>query len=141
MVAGVGLDLFDVARMAGAAARPDLDPAAEILTPSERARCEASRRPARRMAVCFAVKEACFKALGTGLSGRMSWRDVDIVEEPHGTLVVHLSGESARVAARRGIRRLHVACAATRTRALAWAIAEGSPAGGAEGSEERNDGV
>lgn len=141
MVAGAGLDLFDVVRMADAAARPDLDPAAGILTPSERAWCEASRRPAHRMAVCFAAKEACFKALGTGLVGRMSWRDVDVAEAPDGRLVVHLSGESARVATRRGIQRLHMAYATTRTRAIAWAIAEGTPAGGTGWSEEGHDGV
>jgi phosphopantetheinyl transferase (holo-ACP synthase) len=70
----------------------------------------------------------------------MSWRDIEIIEDGCGRLVVHLSGETARVAARQGIRRVHLAWAAPRALALAWAIAERATRGDADSSQEAIDG-
>jgi holo-[acyl-carrier protein] synthase len=55
------------------------------------------------MAARFAAKEAVLKAFGTGLGQRMRWTDVEIVNELTGRPRVHLHGEVAAWARRRGM--------------------------------------
>jgi holo-[acyl-carrier protein] synthase len=125
VITGAGLDLFDVARMEREAARqgtPFLD---ELFSGDEQAACARGSRPAVGYAARFAVKEACFKALGTGKIGTMAWRDIEAAAAGPGRFVVTLRGETARLAERRGICRLLVAWSATRRHAVAWVVAEG----------------
>lgn len=55
------------------------------------------------LAARFAVKEALFKALGTGLSGEMDWRDVEVQKEASGKPILQLLGETARFARAMGV--------------------------------------
>ena len=66
MIAGFGTDIVEVARIEQALDRtPAL--ARRILTPAELDVFSAAREPARFLAKRFAAKEACVKALGTGI--------------------------------------------------------------------------
>jgi holo-[acyl-carrier-protein] synthase len=92
------------------------------LTDIERQRAAALPHPPCGAAVASAAKEACLQALGTGLGGRMSWRDItvsaDDVHPPRVTLV----GEAARVAADQGVDQIHKALTLTRDLAIAWVV-------------------
>lgn len=120
MLTGTGIDLVDVARIERALARDDADLLGELFTPSERAACVATRRPGAAYAAVFAAKEACFKALGTGKIGRMAWTDIDVTPALPASMV--LRGETARVAAERGVGRIHVSLAVAGGAALAWVV-------------------
>jgi len=93
MILGLGTDLCDIARVAKALERFPGRFEKRIYTDRERARAE--RRPharAGRYAQMFAAKEACTKALGTGLRQGVFWRDMEVVPLPSGKPTLRLSG-------------------------------------------------
>lgn len=124
---GMGTDLVEVERLAGALARRGERFLRRVFTPAERALIGAGPMTGQRAAGRFAAKEAVLKALGTGLrAGR--WRDVEVGRDPLGRPLVTLVGRLAEVAARRGVAAIHVSITHTRTHAAAVAVAEGAVA-------------
>ena len=126
MILGCGIDLVEVARFERECVRRDGDGFDDVLTPSEMSRSQALRRPVRGYAAGFAVKEACFKALGTGKVGSMSWHDIEVGRE-EGRYTVTLSGETAVVAQGLGIHETHVSLASTRAQVVALVVMTGVP--------------
>jgi holo-[acyl-carrier protein] synthase len=122
---GSGIDLFDVARLARQVSRDGADILDELFTQAERASCERLGVPVRGYAERFAIKEACFKALGTGKIGDMSWRDIDVSVIGPGRFSLALSGATAQWARTVGISSLAAATAVVSGRALAWVVAQG----------------
>ncbi len=123
-ILGVGVDVVEVARFERAIGRGGEDLLREFLRPSEIGRCYRSARPALAIASSFAAKEALFKALGTGRSGRISWHDLEVVEEGR-RIGYGVSGETARLAALAGVRRAHLSLGWTDRVAVAWSVLEG----------------
>jgi holo-[acyl-carrier protein] synthase len=125
VIHGIGVDLVDVARFARIAARHDPG-FVEGLFPADEIRwCARRRRRDEHLAARFAAREAVLKALGTGLVGPMSWKQIAVVPgEGAGTASLVLSGAVAAEAERQGVRRLHLALATTRTIAAAAVILE-----------------
>ena len=124
MILGCGIDLVEVARIERELARRDGDSFDDVLTPSEMSRSRTLRRPAIAYAAGFAAKEACFKALGTGKIGAMSWHDVEIGRED-GRYTVTLGGETAEVARGRGVDQMHLSLASTRRQVVALVVSIG----------------
>jgi holo-[acyl-carrier protein] synthase len=124
VITGVGLDLFDVSRMEREIARQGTHLLDELFSGAEQASCKATPRPARGLAARFAIKEACFKALGTGMVGRMRWRDIETTVSGTSGATVSLAGETARTASDNGVRGIHVTFTVTRDHAVAWAVAD-----------------
>ena len=96
-----------VARVERAVARHGEEFLEEFLLPAEIGACFRSRRPLSSCASLFAAKEALFKALGTGRSGGLRWLDVEVRCDGRARPRLRLSGETGRVAAGRGVRRVH----------------------------------
>ena len=92
---------------------------AEVFTEEEIRYCTGQRRPFQHLAARYAAKEAVFKGLGTGMTGRMRWRDVETVHGAWGEPHLILRGEVARLAAAKGFRR----CALSLTHAGNYALA------------------
>jgi len=92
---------------------------AEVFTEEEIRYCTGQRRPFQHLAARYAAKEAVFKGLGTGMTGRMRWRDVETVHGAWGEPHLMLRGEVARLAAAKGLRR----CALSLTHAGNYALA------------------
>lgn len=125
MILGVGVDLVDVARFARAATRHGEGFVDRILAPAEIEACRAARRPHEQHAARFAAREAVLKALGTGLSGGMSWRDVEVMPGGGpGVFRLELRGAVREAADALGVRRVHAALCATRGIAAASVILE-----------------
>jgi holo-[acyl-carrier protein] synthase len=125
-IAGLGLDLVQVARVEAVLARRGERFTARVFTAAEREYCEL--RPARRAqhyAGRFAVKEAVMKVLGTGWTRGVRWIDIEIVRRRGQAPSLVLHGEAARVAARAGIARWHVTITHDAGLAAAVAVAEG----------------
>jgi holo-[acyl-carrier protein] synthase len=78
---------------------------------------------AQRYAARFACKEAVMKALGTGWTGGVSWRDIEVVREPTGQPRLRLSGRCAELAASLNISHWHLSITHTPTLALASVMA------------------
>jgi holo-[acyl-carrier protein] synthase len=75
-----------------------------VFTGTELDYCRSQRRPWPHLAARFAAKEAALKALGTGLAGAMTWRDVEVVRDEAGTPALAVSGATAARMAAGGLR-------------------------------------
>jgi holo-[acyl-carrier protein] synthase len=74
----------------------------------------------------YAAKEALFKALGTGKTGRMAWSDIEIRGPgAEGRPEMTLSGETAAEAERTGVTGVHLALAGCRDYGVAWVVVSG----------------
>lgn len=100
MIVGVGMDVCDIRRIEKALERYGARFTARVFTDVERALAERRRRRAETYAKRFAAKEACAKALGTGVPRRgVGWRDIGVVNLPGGKPTLALAGgASARLA-------------------------------------------
>ena len=76
-----------------------------------------------RLAARFAGKEAVLKALGTGWTGDISFKDVEVVHQPSGAPSIKVSGAVARLAAEKGITSFYVSLSHTMRLATASVIA------------------
>ncbi|GJE70873.1 holo-ACP synthase [Methylorubrum podarium] len=94
MILGVGTDLCDIRRIESSLERFGERFTHRVFTDGERAKCDrrAARGPsyARR----FAAKEACAKALGTGIAQGVFWRDMEVVNLPSGQPTLRLTGRA-----------------------------------------------
>jgi holo-[acyl-carrier protein] synthase len=79
MIIGIGNDLIDIRRIERTLERFGDRFVERIFTPAEQARAERKPGRAATYAKRFAAKEACAKALGTGLRRGVFWRDMGVV--------------------------------------------------------------
>ncbi len=96
MILGIGSDLIDIRRIERALERHGERMLARLYTAEERARAE--RRPVLRAgtyAKRFAAKEACAKALGTGIRRGVYWRDMGVTNLRSGRPTMTLTGGAA----------------------------------------------
>src|SRR5437867_4510119 len=79
-----------------------------VFTRSEQAEVGSGPGQYERLAARFAAKEALFKALGTGWSGGITWRDAEVRSEPSGRPALSLTGRARQIAAGLGVTRSHL---------------------------------
>jgi holo-[acyl-carrier protein] synthase len=96
MIIGIGSDLIDITRVARVIERHGERFLDRIFTAAERAKAE-RRAKNEKMVVAtyakrFAAKEACSKALGTGIRQGVWWRDMGVVNLPGGRPSMRLTG-------------------------------------------------
>src|SRR6186997_1658590 len=94
-IIGLGIDATDIPRIAAALERYGERFMNRIFTDGEIAYCMRRRQPAIHFAGRFAAKEAAMKALGTGHSQGVLWRDVEVVRRG-GPPQLELHGGAAR---------------------------------------------
>ncbi|MFT0859005.1 holo-ACP synthase [Ancylobacter sp. G4_0304] len=92
MIIGIGSDITDARRVAEVLERHGERFLERVFTPVERAKSERRKRRAESYAKRFAAKEACAKALGTGLAQGVFWRDMGVVNLPSGRPTMKLTG-------------------------------------------------
>lgn len=100
MILGVGSDLADIRRVARALERFGDRFTQRVFTDAERARAGRRAGAAATYAKRFAAKEACAKALGTGIRHGVFWRDMGVVNLPSGQPTLALTGGAAARLAR-----------------------------------------
>jgi holo-[acyl-carrier protein] synthase len=100
MIIGIGSDLCDIRRIEKSLARHGDRFVGRLFTPVEQARATRKAKPAATYAKRFAAKEACAKALGTGLSQGVFWRDMGVVNQRSGQPTMALTGGAAERLAR-----------------------------------------
>ena len=100
MIIGFGIDLCDIRRVDDLLRRFGERFVARCFTEAEREKCDARAKRAASYAKRFAAKEACAKALGTGLARGIGWRDIGVVNLASGRPSLQLTGgAAARLAA------------------------------------------
>ena len=95
MIIGIGSDLIDIRRVEATLARHGTRFEARVFTDVERRKSNGRTLRAASYAKRFAAKEACAKALGTGLSQGVFWRDMGVVNAPSGKPTMQLTGGAA----------------------------------------------
>jgi holo-[acyl-carrier protein] synthase len=96
MIIGLGSDLIDIRRIEKTLERHEKRFIERVFTPVEQAKSERRAQRAASYAKRFAAKEACAKALGTGLRGGVFWRDMGVVNRSSGEPTLFLTGGAAK---------------------------------------------
>ncbi len=96
MIIGIGSDLLDIRRLERTLSRHAERFIERVFTDVERQRAESRKDRIASYAKRFAAKEACARALGTGIAKGVFWRDMSVVNKPDGCPVMELSGGAAR---------------------------------------------
>jgi holo-[acyl-carrier protein] synthase len=96
MILGIGSDISDSRRIGKVIERHGERFLSRIFTDAERARAERRKTRVETYAKRFAAKEACAKALGTGIRSGVWWRDMGVVNLPSGRPTMRLTGGALR---------------------------------------------
>lgn len=126
MIVGIGSDICEVEQVADALADRGKILIDRIFTPAEQVRATAAPEQAAIYATCFTVKEACGKALGTGITERVRWTDIEVLVAA-GCPYLHLTGGALRRARRLtggGVPRAHLSIACRDGLAAAFVLIE-----------------
>ncbi|WP_294178324.1 holo-ACP synthase [uncultured Schumannella sp.] len=122
MIAGIGIDIVDLARFERAVDRtPRLR--ARLFAESELVH-EGRELPLRSLAGRFAAKEALMKALGE--TDGVAWHDMEVVRDTEGNPSFRVGGAVSQIMERRGITALHLTMSHDAGIAIAQVIAEAS---------------
>ena len=124
MVIGVGTDLMEIARIERSVERFGESFLQRVFTPGEVEYCQRKKNAAESFAARFAAKEAGAKALGTGISRGVSWREFEVKRKPGQRPELHLSGRALQIAQALGIKRLSLSLTHSRELSMAVVIAE-----------------
>jgi len=124
MALAVGVDLVELDRIQRIVERYGDRFLARIYTPAEVARYR-DRLP--ELAARFAAKEAVSKALGVGLrhlsAHGIGWQEVEVLPDPLGKPVVHLSGRARALAQEQGLHEWAISLSHGRDQAVAFVVA------------------
>ena len=131
MIIGVGADLSDIRRIQASLDRFGDRFKQRCFTELERTRSDRKLDPAWSYAKRFAAKEACAKALGTGLAMGIAWRDMAVTNLRSGQPTMALTGHAAEHLARltpTGHQpRIHLTLSDEHPYALAFVVIEALP--------------
>ncbi len=100
MILGIGSDIIDIRRIEKTIEKHGQRFIDRIYTEVEKRKSEKRAQRIPSYAKRFAAKEACSKALGTGLSNGVFWRDMGVVNLPSGKPTMTLSNGAAAQLAR-----------------------------------------
>jgi holo-[acyl-carrier protein] synthase len=124
MIISTGIDIVEVYRIEETMTRTPRF-AERVFTPAERDYCEAKgAAAAQSYAGRFAAKEAFLKAIKTGWRGKITWHDIEILNDADGVPSLNVKGEAARIFAERGAEIAHLSISHTTEHAVAHVILE-----------------
>ena len=124
MMLGLGTDLIETSRVQESMNRFGQRFLERIYTAGEIAYCRRKKNAAESFAARFAAKEAGAKALGTGISRGVSWKELEVRREAGRRPVLHLTGRAAERATAMGVRRVHLSLTHSRDLAMAVVVVE-----------------
>ena len=123
-VAGVGIDVVEVARIERSLDRFGDRFLQRVFTAGEIDYCKSMPFPARHFAARFAAKEAVSKAFGTGIGKAMGWKDIDVQRKASGEPFLVLSGGAGVLAEQRRQRASWISLSHTDHHAVATVVLE-----------------
>lgn len=123
MIAGIGIDLIEVARVKKLTDRDDKF-LKKIFTEKEMAYCRKFKNGEQNFAGRFAVKEAFLKAMGTGWSSGLKFSEIETVNDKLGKPEISLYGRTKEVFQSRKLKIAHVSIAHLKDYATAVVVIE-----------------
>jgi holo-[acyl-carrier protein] synthase len=124
-IIGIGTDITECLRIARMIERHGELFIDRVYTPDEIKYCRSRKQSTQHFTGRWAAKEAILKALGTGWRKGISWRDMEVRNEPGGRPVVAVRGGLKEVIQQLGIADVLVTISHCRTHATATAVALG----------------
>jgi len=122
MILGTGIDITEVPRVAESISRFGDRFLHRIYTDGEIRYCESKANRVERYAARFAAKEAAMKALGTGWSRGIRWRDIEVYRQPGRRPTIRFHGRAAEFAANMGVKNVSLSLSHTAEQAIASVI-------------------
>jgi holo-[acyl-carrier protein] synthase len=132
-VKGVGVDLAQIPRLRRVVERWDDRFLRRVFTDEEIAYCRRRRDPIPHFAARFAAKEATLKALGTGLSMGVNWRELEVRRERGQAPTMVLRGRTQAIARAKGASRVLLSLSHDGDYAMAQALLVGDSPDAAAG--------
>ena len=124
-IIGIGTDIVETLRIAQMIERHGELFLLRVFTPHEVEYCSARKAATQHYAGRWAAKEAVLKALGTGWSRGIAWRDIEVRNEISGKPHIVLDGGALDVSRRLGIAQILISISHCRAYATAYALAVG----------------
>src|SRR5271155_980941 len=124
VIVGLGLDIAEIDRITAALTRHGAAILERLYTPTEVAYCESHKNKFERYAARFAAKEAAMKALGTGWTRGVRWRDIEVANVPGGKPTLRLQGVAREFAEKMGVKNISLTITHSGNLALAQVIFE-----------------
>jgi len=124
MIVGTGIDIAEVPRIRHTIERFGDRFLKRIYTAGEIRYCDSKANRVERYAARFAAKEAAMKALGTGWSRGVRWRDCEVVRLTGGRPTLTFHGTAGEIAARLGVKNAALSLSHTAEQAIAQVILE-----------------
>jgi holo-[acyl-carrier protein] synthase len=124
MIVGSGIDAVEIKRIKQSIDRFGQRFLDRVYLDAEQAYCQQKRNAAESFAARFAAKEAAAKALGTGISHGVTWREIEVVREPSGRPTVRFHGRAACMAEHLGVIRSNLSLTHTAEIAVASVVLE-----------------
>jgi holo-[acyl-carrier protein] synthase len=121
-VVGLGLDLVEVSRIRALLEKSGDRFKERVFTDAEVMYCDSCADGAMHYAARFAAKEAVAKALGTGFTSGVSWRDIEVLRSEGGVPSVRLHGGAAVAGEALRVVKVLVTLTHTMTAAAASAV-------------------
>ena len=128
-IVGIGTDIIECLRIAQMIERHGDLFIRRVYTEHEIGYCSTKKASTQHYAGRWAAKEAVLKVLGTGWKRGISWRDVEVRNQPSGKPTIALYAGARDVAEQLEIKQLHISISHCRSHATAYALAEGSSPG------------
>jgi len=124
MIVSIGIDIVEVYRIGETIQRTPRF-VERVYTERERAYCESKgAAAAQSFAARFAAKEAFLKALKTGWRGRITWQDMEILNDAQGVPTLEIRGEARVLLEKMGADKIHLSISHTTDHAVAQVILE-----------------
>ena len=124
MIVSIGIDIIEVYRIRETLERTPRF-VERVFTESERAYCEAKgAAAAQSFAARFAAKEAFLKALKTGWRGKITWQDMEILNDEFGVPNLIIGGAARKIMENLGANKIHLSMSHTTEHATAQVILE-----------------
>ena len=125
MIYGSGIDIIEIRRIQNSLDRHSGRFEERVFTSEEIAYCRSKAYPARHFAARFAVKEATFKAFGTGMNGGVSWKELEVFnEKASGKPILKMTGKGLELFENLKLKSIHISISHDDQYAIAQAIAE-----------------
>ena len=124
MIVGSGIDIAEVPRIAETIERHGQRFLHRVFTEGEIAYCDSKANRIERYAARFAAKEAGMKAIGTGWSHGVRWKDIEVCRQPSGRPTLAFHGKAAEFASRLGTANIALSLSHTAEQAIAQVILE-----------------
>jgi holo-[acyl-carrier protein] synthase len=124
MIFGTGIDIIEIDRIKSSIQKYSDRFKSKIFTQKEIDYCHSQADPVKHFAARFSVKEAVLKSFGTGMTGGILWKDIEIDRLKSGQPVLNLYGKGEKLFNQLKLKQIHISITHDKNYAVAHAIAE-----------------